>query len=383
MTSGKGLAAHLQVPLPYLLFRAQARYEEDLRGLQGVRAGISPLSPNFPTKPPDTAQSRPLIPRTPSDALAGTIRLRDLAKTPASPSTRGRVPSFSNTSLGGLRKITTSSTITLRGPHLARTVAALDPPSPVSPSDSDSDDDVHKAEEVEREQEAQIELARKLKSLEAAITADTLGLIRSSASRSGASSISGTSANGSGSGSGHINGSRDRSQRTRSLSGSSRQRLGQSLQMAPLSLNPPLRVGPHTPSSQSASVSSANSPQGSIPSIPSPPPESIGSSQGRPARSRRNTHSYASHHHQKSASPPAISPRNARGQMRYQALAGGTGVAEQESTHGSSASSFSDISGELYRDHLRPHKPTDVLELSISSSALESGVMSNIRGSRM
>ncbi|KAI0787115.1 hypothetical protein BC629DRAFT_492842 [Irpex lacteus] len=45
-TDWKGLASHLQVPLPYLLYRAQARYEEDLRGLQGFR--LPPINSSVP-----------------------------------------------------------------------------------------------------------------------------------------------------------------------------------------------------------------------------------------------------------------------------------------------------------------------------------------------
>ncbi|KIJ69885.1 hypothetical protein HYDPIDRAFT_104538 [Hydnomerulius pinastri MD-312] len=70
----------------------------------------------------------------------------------------------------------------------------------------------------------------------------------------------------------------------------------------------------------------------------------------------------------KSSSPPALSVRNARGQAHtrqgFGALgAGGAGVSEGESNHGSSASSFSDLS-----------------DASLSASALESALMSNIRG---
>jgi hypothetical protein len=287
---------------------------------------------------------KPLIRRKVSDSPTEMVKLKELHRSdvPSVPSgRRGRVPSFgANTSLGGLRKVATSSTITLRG-HAAssRAVATLDPPSPsTSGSDSDSEDDeARRAEEAGKEQENQAELTRKLHALETALTADTLGLIRSPAPRSGDSSINGASATSNG----------DRRGRRNSFTGSGRQALADSLRMAPLALN----IGPgmgqghaaglQTPSSRSASLSSAaNSPPGSIPSIPSPPPESIASSQGSHGRPRRHTHSQP-----KSTSPPTLSPRSNRGQMRYQTLAGGVGVNEQGSAHGSSASSFSDISG--------------------------------------
>jgi hypothetical protein len=88
-------------------------------------------------------------------------------------------------------------------------------------------------------------------------------------------------------------------------------------------------------SSRSQSASSTNSPQGSIPSIPSPPPE---------ARSTLRRHMSPG----KSSSPPAISPGSAHGQphIRYGGLVGmATHGSDTTSNHGSSASSFSDISG--------------------------------------
>ena len=127
----------------------------------------------------------------------------------------------------------------------------------------------------------------------------------------------------------------------------------------------------------SASVSSASSPQESIPSIPSP---SISSPSPPPVHrhaSPPHDHSRVPSQHQtqaiphlhpnsqppslasspmqrhlsptKSSSPPAVSARNARGHAHtrqgFGAL-GAAGVSEGESNQGSSASSFSDLSGE-------------------------------------
>jgi hypothetical protein len=334
---GKGLAAHLEVPLPYLLFRAQVRYEEDLRGIQGVIASPNPLSPTSPVKPNDMFILKPSIQRRLSGSNGATVRSPDLVRSNGGPS-RGRVPSFSNTSSGGLRKTVTSSTLTLRGAGgNSRLPITLEPPSdPVSDSDSSSDEEARKNEEADREQEAQAELSKKLKALEVALTVDTVGLLRSPAPRSGESSINEASSSGS------ANGTRDRGRQI-SMNGSGRHTLAESIRMAPL--NTHHLSGSHRAEldsrSRSQSVSSASSPQGSIPSIPSPQAESMASSRySRPHMQHRHTHS-----HTKSISPSATSPRSTRGQMRYQTLAGNAGASEQGSSHGSSASSFSDISG--------------------------------------
>jgi len=143
----------------------------------------------------------------------------------------------------------------------------------------------------------------------------------------------------------------------------------------------------------SASVSSASSPQGSIPSIPSPsvsspspPPEQrhASSPYDQPHVPSQHYAPATAHLHPsqpsslanspmqrhvsptKSSSPPAVSVRNARSyahtRQGFGAL-GAAGVSEGESTQGSSASSFSDLS-----------------DASLSASVLESAIMSNIRG---
>lgn len=106
------------------------------------------------------------------------------------------------------------------------------------------------------------------------------------------------------------------------------------------------------------SLSSMDSPQGSIPSIPSsPPPEAR--TQSPMARHFTPT---------KSTSPPAVSPRSVWGQTisRQQAITRprvGGQVSERGSEMGSEASSFSDLS-----------------DASLSPSALESALMSNMKG---
>ncbi|KAJ3509149.1 hypothetical protein NMY22_g16390 [Coprinellus aureogranulatus] len=47
----KGLAAHLEVPLPYLLYRVNARFHEEIRGLKDIQDTLSPTGaqPTFPS----------------------------------------------------------------------------------------------------------------------------------------------------------------------------------------------------------------------------------------------------------------------------------------------------------------------------------------------
>lgn len=323
VSTGKGLAAHLDVPLPYLLFRAQARYEEDLRGLQGIRGPVNPFAGPSAAKPGElfpAINDTPTAPRRLSGGLANSVRMASSTRQQTPLGVRGRL-----NSLGGPKKATSSSTLTLRAP-LRKPRAALEPPSPSSSGsgESDTDEEATKAERAEKEHEMQEDLERKLQNLQLLMTNEALGFVRS-APRTGGSSI--------------LNGSKgkglDRGRAAVPAYGttSTRTPLSDSLRLGGLGLTPlatQQRPGPE--STRSQSVSSASSPQGSIPSIPSPQSESQRTSPisiARPA---------------KSSSPPALSPRSSRS-VRYQALVGRTNISEQGSNHGSSASSFSDISG--------------------------------------
>lgn len=218
------------------------------------------------------------------------------------------------------KKAISSSTITVQGPK--RQPVSLRPQSPLSSdSDSPSDDEVAlKEEEAERTAEEQETLDRKLEELSRLITNDTLGLVRTHRSK-------------------------------RSID---RGRTG---------------LSPHSPNASSAansfrgdslssrsdnqSLSSVSSPQGSIPEIPSPASDSQPHS---PMHFSRHISPA------KSSSPAAISPRSTLSHShnrRYNQLASDHG-----SNH-SEASSFSDLS-----------------DASLSASALESALMSNIAGMR-
>jgi hypothetical protein len=295
------LAAHLEVPLPYLLYRAQTRYEEDLRGLQDIRGALSPTSAHAMTKTSEDTPSelkRPSSTRRPSSLLAGSTSRLSTSTLLASPiGVRARL-----NSLGGSprpKKVMTSSVLTLQGPRKTHV-----PLSPTSPSSSEresdsSDEQATKEEEADRHLEEQEALDKKLKDLQRMMTNDALGLVSTSRPKGKGKQV-------------------DRGR----------------VDISPTSAG----YRADELSSRSQSVSSASSPQGSIPSIPSPPPDA---------------------HHQtpigrhfspgKSTSPPAVSPRSALGQshLRYGGMArtASVGASDQGSNHGSSASSFSDISG--------------------------------------
>ncbi|KAJ7758565.1 hypothetical protein DFH07DRAFT_818543 [Mycena maculata] len=320
-TDWKGLAAHLEVPLPYLLYRVHARFQEELRGLQEIPGVSSPSAAQPPTKPFDdllytekhTVASRAVSRLNGSGSMSPSGRL----STPLG--VRARLSSLGNNSPRP-KKATSSSTLTVQAPKKVH--RPLSPTSSASSEDgTDSEDEeAKKEEEADRNAEEQEALDRKLQELQQMVTNEALGLV-SAASRPDPAG-----------------------------KGKAKEiRRG--------------RMGPATSAMQGSSrrdnyssplsVSSASSAQGSIPDIPSPPTDS-------------QPHSPISRHlsPSKSSSPPALSPRSALGQShrRYGPLVE-RGVSEQGSNHGSEASSFSDIS-----------------DTSLSASALESALLSNIRG---
>ncbi|KAH9939368.1 uncharacterized protein BXZ73DRAFT_99571 [Epithele typhae] len=461
-TDWKGLAAHLEVPHPYLMYRAKFRFEEDLRGLQGMGIGVtSPLS----TLPSAVAATSPLRPngatpgeyfprvtnlsRPPLSLPNGDTRLACSSTTngPASASTSAAVHAGTSTlrpalgvrarlsSLGRAHgralaqhrtvsgqehvqsplsanpayaypspsKKVSSSTITLQGP-VRKTRSPMGPPlSPASSragsssdganggdddmsdeEDEESDEDVRREEEAERQES----LARKLQNLGKLITEDTLGLV----AERRVPVASSVRLNGSGSG--LVMKPRGR---TRPMSAS----------MAMQQQRPsPSRSQSHRSLSSASVDSPQDSPQGSIPSIPSsshtshrngaprlqPLTHTRHRSQGQTAPvsalsphhhlSRSHSQSLSSHSLSQSPSnstsyfaahsptratsppparpsPPAVSYRAAQGRAvrtRRADLVAGTPT-------GSEASSFSDIS-----------------DSSLSQSALQSALMSNIQG---
>ncbi|EPS98771.1 hypothetical protein FOMPIDRAFT_1061166 [Fomitopsis schrenkii] len=404
-TDWEGLAAHLQVPVPYLIHRTRTRFEEGLRGLQGIRtistptvpAPFSPASQHPP--PPSGNEYFPRlpegIPRRLSNSGGGRplgvrARLSSLGSLRARrgsvvrhagqrQSILGQVASGSGGTTA--KKVSSSSTLTLQGPRRSRgsdhrplTPAALEADADADglgdDEGSDEDEAARKEEEDEREAEAR-ELERKLEKLQLMMTTDALGLVASPAAireREKGKQV------------------KDRG-RARPLESSTA-----SLSSAPQSASR---------SQQSlSSLSSRGSPQGSIPSIPSSPPRAETQHARRysyaeprvpyaqrqdeslsPTSSSPRMVSPIPRHLSppgQSHSPPALSSTRAVGQTymgRTPRSNGGQGwrvdvgvpTNGRVSSQGSDTSSFSDLS-------------ESIADASLTASALESALSSNIRG---
>ena len=187
---GAGLSAHLEVPLPFLMYRAQVRYEEDLRGLQG-NLGASVLAtpgtprPTLQTKLPDKRPSSvlrsPLLglrtsqppPLSRGSTPVGTPRnrLASLHKSPLGLQGSQMSPLLtSNSALldrpGSTRGPLPGSPLTIRRPP--------SPPSPRSPSSSSSESDEGEREKEENRQQVD----RQLKQLEKMMSSQLLGFAR-------------------------------------------------------------------------------------------------------------------------------------------------------------------------------------------------------------
>lgn len=368
--TGTGLAAHLQVPLPYLLYRAQTRYEADLRGLQGIRGAFSPTITSPHAQIPANSTSGPTVtptrtgpanvngeyfPRFPNNDKPGLSR-RDSLRTGngnMSSSVSGRqlgirtrlsslggqqsqVRSrrFNSTSSHATKKPCSSSILTLQGQKKTprpgvRTLSPArgSPAGLASPNDASSEESSEEErdvqEEEERRQEEQNALDKKLKDLQRMMTKETLGLVSSPTPQRAFPVKVQTDV------------PRNRPLSVSSTSSSFRHR---GLDLSRRNNTTPGQS--HSPSQHS--LSSTSSPHGSVPSIPSPPAEN----RTQPIAVGRMARHLSPQTNR--TSPPAISTRNAMGYNARQnsiptpsrtRLAGEIG-----SERGSEASSFSDLS---------------------------------------
>ena len=288
------MASHLQVPLPYLLYRVNARFQEEIRGLKDIQGATSPTilqsanNHHFPMGDK---------PATVAGRMVGSSGLSSSSL--SSPlGVRARLSSLGNNSPRP-KKATSSSTLTLHAPK--RSMAALRPTSPSSSAgETDSEDEqAIKEEEADRTAEEEAALSRKLAGLQKTMTNEALGL---------------------------VSGTRPKNSRNKTTD------RGRSAPLSPRSTGSS-RMDTLSSRSASHSISSTGSPQGSIGEIPSPPPESQCNSPIRKALSS------------KSPSPAAVSSRNALAHppRRYGPLIDRT--ADFGSSHGSETSSFSDLSG--------------------------------------
>lgn len=393
--TGTGLAEHLQVPLPYLLYRAQVRYEEDLRGLQGIQTSLSPTVVNSPNAnagpsqgltistspgsqplgeqfPTSATPDRPFFSRRDTLKFGGGVLGSSNATRPLP--IRTRLNSLGHRSINSPQKVTSSSLLTLQGPRrrhlplrlLSPTSSRASPSTHGSSADESSDDEEsRKLEEQERRAEEQAALERKLKDLTLRLTKDQLGLVSSPPKQRLSDKGKGKQA--------------DRG-RMRPLSASSAS--GSSILRHHLDMNRRNSLS-QTPSHHS--LSSTSSPHGSIPSIPSPPPEARSRSQPQSPMARQFSPAG------KSTSPPAVVYNNAWGMgTRNNNIVGkpSTGRhvrSDVGSEFGSATSSFSDFSGtyrnEMYSDHCLIYKHS--LDASLSGLDTSASALDSRGGSRV
>ncbi|KAI0034086.1 hypothetical protein K488DRAFT_77461 [Vararia minispora EC-137] len=276
----KALARRLDVPLPYLLYRAQTRYEQDLRGLQDVRGAFSPPTPQAKPRTSDfiDAAERTALPKATSVARLHTPL-----------GVRARLNSLGSNSAARVPKASSSSVLTLRDGYRKESSHRR----PVSPLSSESDSESEEAVRTEKA-EQQEELDRKLAHLQKTMTGDALGLVSSVRSRP-------------------------------------KQVLARGRLTSSLPHPAALELQARQDSSQS--ISSASSPRGSIPDIPSPPPEAQSPQQQRFSPSAKN---------QRLPSQTASPTLRQQPLLRYGGLmkAAAARASERGSNYGSSTSKY-------------------------------------------
>ncbi|KDN48004.1 hypothetical protein RSAG8_03020, partial [Rhizoctonia solani AG-8 WAC10335] len=336
-----GLSAQLDVPVPYLIYRAQVKYEQDLKGLQGIRKAQSVTSPtddrSFGSPAPKTRN----ILSSPTMATSPDL-VRRMSR-PSSGAIGSRWSRGSNAS--------THTIIQPSGPRMARlnpvltplrTAAGSKPSTPSSdqstPSPTDSEGETRDAQKEEADQ-----LAEKLKELQKKMGSGYFGFVKPN--KSPAPSVTASQTRSQSQSAFQIRPQstlQDPSQTARS------QTATMSASRLQRSLTTPTRAAmvadSEATTSASASMSQSQSQRGSIPDIPSPGSDSRAR---LPVRVTRRATSVGTHR-----SPSVVSEAQERGPV------GRTRAHEAESGQVSSASSFSDIS-------------------DMSASALEDALMSN------
>ncbi|KAG8824427.1 hypothetical protein FRC17_009096 [Serendipita sp. 399] len=311
-----GLSNHLKVPLPFLMYRAQVRYEEDLRGLQG-NVGASVIS--IPTRPASVARTSDKVTGSPAPRTT-PLGLRSTQLSPTSrqatpiaiPRSKLPNPHRSPHRLQGSQvlqrpALLSASTATVNAKVSSNKngsgspLVLRRPPSPFAAQSSSSGSEEENEEEIEK-QENQEQVGKRLKELEKLVSSQLLGFARPKTDPSKA-----------------------------------RQRLTLSI------------IKDTRPSETTGDQLSTTS--SSIPSIPSPPPEQLPGPSSTP-RSARPLNA------RMTRSPPQSPPH----QMVRNKMLGKPTTRDRNSNQGSSASSFSDMS-----------------DASFSTSALEDALTSNFR----
>ncbi|CAE6396995.1 unnamed protein product [Rhizoctonia solani] len=309
-----GLSSQLGVPIPYLIYRAQVKYEQDLKGLQGIRQAQIATSP---------ADERPF-------GLTAQ-RSRNLISSPTTTASSPHVRRMSSSGAMGSRwsrgsNASTHTIIQPAPPRMARLNPILTPlrtatgsrtSTPSSggstPTSTDSDEEKRDAQKDEADQ-----LAEKLKELQKKMGSGYFGFARPNKSPAPSITASQTRSQSAS----QIRTHATRSQ-TATLSASRLQR----------SLTTPTGTAMVADSGTTTSASASMSQRGSIPDIPSPP---SGSRARAPIPAAKRTASVGTHR-----SSSVVSDAQDRGPV------GRTRAHDAGSGQVSSASSFSDISGEF------------------------------------
>lgn len=291
------------MPLPFLMYRAQVRYEEDLRGLQAAMAEpivqpiVQPLTIPSPRRQEDKGSNI-----TPPNVSSVGIRT-SAASTPRQATPIGvrnrfnshlRSPPALHSSHRSTSGNVSASTVTLT--HRPASAMPSHSPThlrPMSPPESRSPSETEDEGEQQDEPDDPEAIRRRLKDLERMMTSNVLGFARP-----------------------------------------------KPVLKAP---DPSSSVIRTSPRNDTTSGGETTSNQSSIPSIPSPPESQLQPPQHTQPHNPQES-SQTGRRPQQSRSPPQSPPQQVvRNKMVGKPLPKG-------SNHGSSTSSFSDISG-MWRSH--------------------------------
>ncbi|KAF8335038.1 uncharacterized protein EI90DRAFT_3049256 [Cantharellus anzutake] len=163
---GQYLAAHLVVPLPYLLYKTQARYEEDLRKIYEVK----PVIPTA-TIPRVLNEDGKRIP-TPSRRTSS--RAETIVTVPRSPGNLDKLvlPTLSTSRIQSAGTAVRSPTTLLKNAMTGSAIAS----KPLSSSSSSSDPESEiTGDEGDRQKEEREDVNRRLKELEKLVNTDGFG----------------------------------------------------------------------------------------------------------------------------------------------------------------------------------------------------------------
>lgn len=289
------------MPLPFLMYRAQVRYEEDLRGLQAAMAqptiqpGAQPLAIPSPRRQEDKTSSI-----TPPSVSSAGIRA-STASTPRQATPIGvknrfnsnlRSPSALHSSHRSTNGTPSASLVTLtHRPAAAMPVHSPTHLRPMSPPESRSSSETEDEKEQQDEQDDPEAIRKRLKDLERMMTSNVLGFARPKPTLK-----------------------------------------------APDPSSSVIRASPRNDTTSGGETTSA---QSSIPSIPSPPESQLQPPQHTPQHIPQGSTQTGKGPQQSRSSPQSPPQQVVRNKMV------GKPPLPKGSSHGSSASSFSDISGLL------------------------------------